>query len=1233
MPTPHVPRRAFGAVLALFAAALPASLAAAAGVVTWASSGLGGVPALTGAGGEAPTISGDGRFVAFLSSAANFGGESNGLSQIYVRDRSTGSLQLVSRSSTGELSDSACSHPVISQSGRFLSFISKATNLGPPPEGPHGGVYFRDLSTQQTELIAPISDDLTGSIAGGNELAATSDGRYVAFCSYHRTLVANDTNAQADVFVKDRSTGTVDRVSLGAAGTQGNGHSGLSAVSISEDGRFVSFTSEASNLVPGDTNDQEDVFVRDRQLGTTERVSLSVSGAELDNLSRGGALSADGRYVVFGSSGDLTESGFILGGVGVRDRLAGTTEAVTVDPAGQAVSTSSSMTPSISRDGRFVLFDSGSSDLVSGDTNGMLDVFVRDRALDVTERLSVGAGGLQGTASSRTGAVPAISDNGGVAVFVSDAGELVDDDTNGRTDVFVHVRQPASTERISVGPDGQQGVTGAASGGAVVSADGQSVVYWSDATNLVPGDTNGVVDYFVFNRSLGTIERVNLSSAGAQANGGSGFFPVTVPAISADGRFVAFLSGANNLVPGDTNHVVDVFVRDRQAGTTERVNLALDGGQDSWGVYAIGHNLAISADGRYVAFPTGSAHLVADDTNNTVDVFVRDRLLGVTERVNVAGDGTPANTDWPFPDLAMSGDGRVVAFTSSATNLVPGDTNGVPDVFVRDRLAGTTQRVPGAWSLLPTLNADGRYVLFSSNVSDLVPGDTNEAWDIFLWDRIDDLVERVSLAPGGGQLMSDSRWGGTLSADARFVAYTAGMELVPDSDQWQLGILRQDRQLDTAEWVSVTEFGGLPNGVSSSPALSADGSVLAFASSASNIVSGNDAAGSDVFVRVLGASSLTAPAGLAVTPVSATSLRLTWEDQSSGETGFAIERFAQGVYSVVGTASADAEAFVDTGLLPATAYSYRVRAYDGSGFSPYSGIAEGTTWSLAPSAPTGFAAAAVSQTQVQLNWVDTADNEQGFTIERASGGGALVALATVPANTEAYTDATAAPNTTYLYVLQAYNTGGSSAAAETTVTTPPGVPAAPSNLIATVRSLSSIRLSWQDGSANETGFRVERQTGEGEFVVLGTVAAGSTEYVDTAIQVGASYRYRVIAFNTGGDSTPAISGTVTVQAGGKLSIAPGRLNFGTVKRGKVKRLKLTLKNLGKTPLFGEIGTLTAPYRIVDGGGAFTLAKGKSRKVTVEFAPTEVGLINRELSVASTAATGADRLVAVSGRGK
>ncbi len=389
-----------------------------------------------------------------------------------------------------------------------------------------------------------------------------------------------------------------------------------------------------------------------------------------------------------------------------------------------------SVFPSISADGRYAVFDSLASNLVTGDTNGGRDVFVRDLWGDTTERVSVSTGGAQGNDES---AGLSASADGHYVAFHSLASNLVPGDTNGTLDVFVHDLWGHTTERVSVATGGAQG--NGWSEFPSISADGRYVAFGSDASNLVPGDTNGIRDIFVHDLWGHTTERVSVATGGAQGNG-----LAERPSISADGRDVAFASDASNLVPGDTNGIRDVFVRHLLDSKTELVSVATGGAQGN----GVSSFVSISADGHYVAFRSDASNLVPGDTNGTRDVFVRDLLESKTELVSVATGGALGNgvSTWP----SISADGRFVAFRSDASNLVLGDTNGVRDVFVRDRLGDATERVSvatcgaegnGASGEL-SISADGRYVVFDSSASNLVGDDTNGSIDIFVRDRYPD---------------------------------------------------------------------------------------------------------------------------------------------------------------------------------------------------------------------------------------------------------------------------------------------------------------------------------------------------------------------------------------------------------------------------------------------------------------------------------------------------------------
>jgi len=408
------------------------------------------------------------------------------------------------------------------------------------------------------------------------------------------------------------------RVSVASDGAEGNSRS-YDSSALSKDGRFIAFRSAATNLVSSDTNNTWDVFLHDQQTGQTTRVSVDSNG----NQANGG-----------------------------------------------------SFRPALSENGSVVAFDSLASNLVMGDTNNTNDVFVHEAGQ--TTLVSVGLGGAAGNSAS---SYPSISANGGLVAFYSAATNLVNGDTNNADDIFVRDWKMGQTTRVSVGSGGAAG--NGHSYDPSISPNGRYVAFYSVATNLVSGDTNtcgsftapgSCADVFVRDLVMKQTTRVSVGSGGAQANGGS-----YIASISEDGDFVAFESGATNLVSDDTNNVGDIFVHDRQTGRTERISVDSRGNQGN----SVSYDPSISADGRFVAFYSLASNLVDDDTNNTNDVFVHDRKTGQTERISVDSNRTQANGG-SF-NSSLSADGRAVAFYSNATNLVSGDTNGTDDIFVADR--------------------------------------------------------------------------------------------------------------------------------------------------------------------------------------------------------------------------------------------------------------------------------------------------------------------------------------------------------------------------------------------------------------------------------------------------------------------------------------------------------------------------------------------------------------------
>ncbi|MFF7680456.1 S8 family serine peptidase [Actinacidiphila glaucinigra] len=406
--------------------------------------------------------------------------------------------------------------------------------------------------------------------------------------------------------------------------------------------------------------------------------------------------------------------------------------------------------------------------------------------------------------------------------------------------------RPSATERVSLTSEGKQGNHEA--WWPRLSADGSAVAFASPASNFAPGDTNGELDVFVTDLGTGDTERVSVASDGTQADGFS-----LSPTLSSDGRWVGFNSGATNLVGGDTNQQTDSFVHDRRTGATERVSVASDGTQGN----GLSSAPVLSSDGRYAVFNSDADNLVPGDTNNTTDVFVRDRQTGTTSRISQSPDGGPG--DGASREQSVSADGRYVAFQSAAGNLVPGDTDGGLDVFVRDTLTGTTTLVPGprpGENTGPVISADGRVVAFTND------------WQLFTHDLRTGVSEQVSVNSAGATA-DDWAFAPALSDDGSKVAfYSYATNLAATDTNRQTDIFVRDRTAGTTERVSTGAEGAEADGASDLPSLSGDGRYVAFESAATNLVADDTNRRFDVFLhdRVAGPEPVFAPNGLSVSP-------------------------------------------------------------------------------------------------------------------------------------------------------------------------------------------------------------------------------------------------------------------------------------------------------------------------------------------------------------------------------
>lgn len=721
----------------------------------------------------------------------------------------------------------------------------------------------------------------------------TPDGRHTLFSSAASNLVAGDTNRNADLFLHDATTGNVERVSVGTGGAQAQGSVGTIGAA-SDDGRYVVFDSDAPGLVAASNHGWRQIYLRDRVAGTTTLLT-QVGGVAAMADSANAQLSADGRHVVFDSYAafDANDTNAVRD-IYRLDRQTGQFELISVSVDGR-IGNDNSFEPQISADGSAVVFYTWANNLVAGDTNSYWDLLLRKPAAGSTQRVSLKADGSQLTEYPTLTLSQALSGDGRFVVFNTYEG-LVADDTNATADGYRYDSQTGSLERVTFGPSGTQISAGAtvsalsrdgqsilmqswaadivagqpygnsraflrdlASGaitfvsfradaeqigddahGALFSGDGSVVVALTSTDSFVAGDTNGMYDAVRQDGRTSPAQRVSVPSAGisvAAANHNSGDWNHGFAA-SEDARYVAFGSQASNLVVGDTNGANDIFVRDRLLGTTERVSIGTDGSQGFCG----SSDVDISADGRYVVFQSCSAFVLATPVTR-MDIYRHDRLTHTTAVVSVTPGGVMPNSYSLFP--TVSDDGRYVAFSSCATDLVASDGNGLCDIFVRDMQAGVTQLASpshdGVGSNRDTyesrISGDGSTIALGSIATNLVSGDTNDEADVFAFNRAANLVTRVSVPAPGGEA-DEASYLRDISRDGTQVLFTSfatnfGTPVLTS------GLYVHDRSTGTNELVSRSVTGDALGGNFNTAAISADGQRVAFMSNALNTGLGN----------------------------------------------------------------------------------------------------------------------------------------------------------------------------------------------------------------------------------------------------------------------------------------------------------------------------------------------------------------------------------------------------------
>jgi Tol biopolymer transport system component len=674
------------------------------------------------------------------------------------------------------------STPILTPDGRYVLFASTAGNLvtdtngnALPASAPlTPNVFLRDRISGTTTLVSVNLAGTGGGNGGSYPAGISSNGRYALFESSASDLVPVDTNNAVDIFVRDLLSGTNLLVSVSTNGGSGNGACRSSV--ITPDGRYVAFVSEANNLVPDDTNQIADVFVRDLLAGAT--MLASVGAVSTNAISYGGSseapkITSDGRYVAFLSTATNPVVANPVWGVRtlsdiyVRDLAGGTT--VCASAGVGATFTSVRRVPPtvtavcynhvISTNGQFVAYEAS----IGPDGSSLVPGFILRYNLQsgVTDLVHTNANLLSPASARENVSSLDMSPDGRFVAFIANT-----NDTSGSTTCALLWDAQTATTALLSGTLSNTVPANSVCDSPVLTPDGRFAVFSSSATNLVTNSLSGDLHIYLRDVQAGLTTLVDADTNGV----GRPLSSVTAPSLSADGRYVAFDNFDSTLVSNDSNHACDTFVRDVVAGTTELVSIrdpALPSSSAN-GLSGISTH-SISGDGRWLAFYSEADNLVANDTNGIRDIFIRDLLLGTNGLVSVATNGLPG--DGFSSEPAISGDGRYVAFTSSADNLVAGDTNKALDVIVRDLQSGTTVLVsvstsgagPGnSSSYSPTISADGRYILFQSMAGNLAPGSFSFE-NLFLRDVV--AARTYALTTAGVNSP------GCMSPDGRFVAY------------------------------------------------------------------------------------------------------------------------------------------------------------------------------------------------------------------------------------------------------------------------------------------------------------------------------------------------------------------------------------------------------------------------------------------------------------------------------
>lgn len=892
------------------------------------------------------SVSADGRYVAFSTQADNLdANDTNGDEDIYVHDTLLGTTTLVTPGDGPD--DASGTDPSISDDGQKVAFVVYAGpngDIDPDDNNNENDVYVADLSTGPPTLELVSRPTGTGAAAPAapegilfSSTDISGDGSVVAFSSHDNTLdPANDSDTllgffySGDIFVRDLDADTTELVSRNATE---DGNRASYNPSIDTDGSHVSFDTQSSNLDPDDADEERDVYVRDRTGGTLTLASRAdgAAGAKANDRAIGSSLSGDGQTVSFGSDASNLDPGDSDGtpDVYVRDIDSDDTELISrADGAAGAKANKIAQGASINADGDRVAFISSADNLdpamsTPGSTNF---AYIRDRNTDTTRLHSRADGGSGAIADDGVSSTEISS--GGIALgFLSKSTNLDPGDTDTITDAYVRNTGSGDTVLASVAPPGDPLNANGESRDPSISADGRYVAFQSSATNIDPAATNNRSDIFVLDTQTGDIELASRETGAAGAEGDGNSF---LPSISADGTFVAFESDAQNFAPDNDTGDQDIFVRDLKNDTTTLVSLDTTG-QDVGGFPS---EPSISGDGSRVAFQAEDPYH-PDDGNVHSDIYVRDLNAGTTLLASRPdGNNNLTGSDESYLP-AISDDGSSVAFESEADNLTGPTT--FQQIVVRDIDANTTtlaSRASGSAgatgnrdSREPTISDDGSRVAFYTDSSNLDPDDPTTQSHVYVRNLGDNETILASRASDGSPASTGAEFP-AISGDGTWIAFRSeANNLDPASSDTRPDIYLRDLLAGETKLVSRANgaAGAEGDDTDDNPAISMYGHFVAFDSFSTNLDPADDDSQGDVYLREALDADTTAPS----TTITSGPAAGSFNSQASFNFGFTVnEQFATTECRIDGGAYSSCAGSFPSGQLTDGAHAFQVRSTD-----------------------------------------------------------------------------------------------------------------------------------------------------------------------------------------------------------------------------------------------------------------------------------------------------------------